>query len=124
MSSSPVALWIPFFLNNSAYIRIAINYWGFLYYVLIINTSDSVYNYVILMLACFDDNSSHLFISLMFSFHPDRSVDDIETSEQFKEVSNSYDILSDRDGRRCYDNGELSVAGPHSGCRGGTALLR
>jgi molecular chaperone DnaJ len=40
---------------------------------------------------------------LAMKFHPDRNPDDPSTEEKFKEASEAYEILSDADKRRAYD---------------------
>ncbi|XP_072959900.1 protein FAR1-RELATED SEQUENCE 11-like isoform X1 [Typha angustifolia] len=46
---------------------------------------------------------------LALRYHPDKNVDKPEASEDFKEVSFSYSILSDPERRRRYDNASLEV---------------
>ncbi len=45
-------------------------------------------------------------------YHPDVNPDDDESEERFKEISEAFAVLSDRDRRRAYDEfGEISLEG-------------
>ena len=49
---------------------------------------------------------------LAIQFHPDRNPNDKEAEEKFKELSEAYSILSDREKRRMYDQfGHAGVSG-------------
>ena len=55
---------------------------------------------------------------LALQFHPDRNPDDESATEKFKEAAEAYDVLSDEDKRRRYDQyGHAGVQG--AGARGG-----
>lgn len=41
---------------------------------------------------------------LALQYHPDRNGGSVESTEQFKLISEAYTILSDPNSRRCYDN--------------------
>ncbi len=43
--------------------------------------------------------------------HPDLNPGDAEAEEKFKEVASAYDLLSDPDKRKRYDNGEIDASG-------------
>ncbi|TWT57842.1 Chaperone protein DnaJ [Thalassoglobus neptunius] len=57
---------------------------------------------------------------LALRFHPDRNPDDSEATERFKEAAEAYDILSDDDKRRRYDQyGHAGVQGAGARSAGG-----
>ena len=43
------------------------------------------------------------FRKLALQYHPDRNPDNPEAEESFKRVSEAYDVLSDKDKKRTYD---------------------
>lgn len=43
--------------------------------------------------------------------HPDRNKDNPKASERFSDVTNAYDLLSDKDKRAQFDRGEIDVEG-------------
>jgi curved DNA-binding protein CbpA len=43
--------------------------------------------------------------------HPDRNKDNPKAAEKFAEVTNAYDLLSDKDKRARYDRGEIDAEG-------------
>lgn len=48
-------------------------------------------------------------------YHPDTNKDNPESVEKFKEVSAAYDILSDKEKRKKYDNNEIDADGKPTG---------
>jgi len=58
--------------------------------------------------------------SLAKQLHPDRNQDNPQAAKRFGEVTNAYDILSDKDKRARYDRGEIDEDGnPKSPFGGG-----
>lgn len=58
--------------------------------------------------------------SLAKQLHPDRNADNPKAAERFNQVTQAYDILSDKDKRARYDRGELDDEGnPKFGGFGG-----
>ena len=58
--------------------------------------------------------------SLAKQLHPDRNTDNPQAAKRFGEVTNAYDILSDKDKRARYDRGEIDEDGnPKSPFGGG-----
>ena len=55
--------------------------------------------------------------------HPDRNKDNPKAAERFSEVTNAYDLLSDKDKRARFDRGEIDADGnpanPFAGMGGG-----
>jgi DnaJ-class molecular chaperone len=49
--------------------------------------------------------------SLAKQLHPDRNRDNPDAAKRFAEVTNAYDLLSDKDKRARYDRGELDEEG-------------
>ena len=45
-------------------------------------------------------------------YHPDKNSNDSEAADMFKEVTFSYNILSDPDKRRQYDSAGFEVRNP------------
>ena len=59
--------------------------------------------------------------SLAKQLHPDRNSDNPKAAERFSQITNAYDLLSDKDKRARYDRGEIDEDGnPKSpfGCGG------
>ena len=50
--------------------------------------------------------------------HPDRNTDNPKAAERFSEVTNAYDLLSDKDKRARYDRGEIDADGNPTGFGG------
>ena len=58
--------------------------------------------------------------SLAKQLHPDRNQDNPQAAKRFGEITNAYDILSDKDKRARYDRGEIDEDGnPKSPFGGG-----
>ena len=58
--------------------------------------------------------------SLAKQLHPDRNLDNPKAAERFNQITQAYDILSDKDKRARYDRGELDEEGnPKFGGFGG-----
>ena len=58
--------------------------------------------------------------SLAKQLHPDRNKDNPKAAERFAQITNAYDLLSDKDKRARYDRGEIDEEGnPKSPFGGG-----
>jgi DnaJ-class molecular chaperone len=58
--------------------------------------------------------------SLAKQLHPDRNTDNPKAAERFSQITNAYDLLSDKDKRARYDRGEIDEDGnPKSPFGGG-----
>jgi len=61
--------------------------------------------------------------TLAKELHPDRNKDNPKAAERFSEVTNAYDLLSDKDKRARFDRGEIDADGnptnPFGGMGGG-----
>lgn len=51
-------------------------------------------------------------------YHPDLNKDDPKVKQKFQEVTNAYDLLSDKDKRVRYDRGEIDAEGKEQGFHG------
>src|SRR5687767_12048951 len=49
--------------------------------------------------------------SLAKQLHPDRNKDNPKAAERFSQITNAYDLLSDKDKRARYDRGEIDEDG-------------
>ncbi|MEP7209340.1 MAG: J domain-containing protein [Alphaproteobacteria bacterium] len=58
-----------------------------------------------------EDDIRKAYRRLAKKLHPDLNPGAKEAEEGFKEVSNAYDLLSDRERRRRYDSGEIDASG-------------
>lgn len=56
--------------------------------------------------------------------HPDKNKDNPKATERFSEVTNAYDLLSDKDKRAKFDRGEIDGDGNPAGFGGGFAGAR
>src|SRR4051812_14291236 len=54
-----------------------------------------------------DDEIKKAYRKLVREHHPDRNPDDPKAEDRFKEIQGAYDILSDPDKRREYDQGGM-----------------
>ena len=48
--------------------------------------------------------------TLAKELHPDKNKDNPKASEKFSDVTNAYDLLSDKDKRARFDRGEIHCA--------------
>jgi DnaJ-class molecular chaperone len=58
-----------------------------------------------------DDEIKKAYRSLAKQLHPDRNTDNPKAAERFSQVTNAYDLLSDKDKRARYDRGEIDEDG-------------
>ena len=58
-----------------------------------------------------DDEIKKAYRSLAKQLHPDRNKDNPNAAKRFSEVTNAYDLLSDKDKRALYDRGEIDEDG-------------
>ena len=58
-----------------------------------------------------DDEIKKAYRSLAKQLHPDRNADNPNAAKRFSEVTNAYDLLSDKDKRARYDRGEIDEDG-------------
>ena len=58
-----------------------------------------------------DDEIKKAYRSLAKQLHPDRNTDNPNAAKRFSEVTNAYDLLSDKDKRARYDRGEIDEDG-------------
>ena len=68
-----------------------------------------------------DDNQlKKAYRKLAMKWHPDKNPDDAKAQEKFKEISEAYGILSDKEKRSTYDNyGEQGLKEGGGGRGGG-----
>ncbi len=57
-----------------------------------------------------EDAIKRAYRRLAMRYHPDRNPGNAEAEKKFKEVQTAYEVLSDPDSRRRYDQGELGTA--------------
>ena len=63
-----------------------------------------------------DEDLKKAYRKLAMQYHPDRNPDDKEAEQKFKEVSEAYHVLSDKEKRAAYDRfGHAAFEGPGSG---------
>ena len=58
-----------------------------------------------------DEEVKKAYRSLAKQLHPDRNKDNPNAAKRFSEVTNAYDLLSDKDKRARYDRGEIDEDG-------------
>src|SRR5215213_1140246 len=58
-----------------------------------------------------DDEIKKAYRSLAKQLHPDRNSDNPNAAKRFSEITNAYDLLSDKDKRARYDRGEIDEDG-------------
>jgi DnaJ-class molecular chaperone len=58
-----------------------------------------------------EDEIKKAYRSLAKQLHPDRNKDNPDAAKRFAEVTNAYDLLSDKDKRARYDRGEIDEEG-------------
>ena len=68
-----------------------------------------------------DDDVKKAYRRLAMKLHPDRNPDDAEAEEKFKEASEAYEVLSDREKRGAYDQFGHAGVDPSAGGMGGGA---
>lgn len=69
-----------------------------------------------------DDDVKKAYRRLAMKLHPDRNPDDAEAEEKFKEASEAYEVLSDREKRGAYDQFGHAGVDPSSGGMGGAGF--
>ena len=66
-----------------------------------------------------EDELKKAYRKLALQYHPDRNPDDAEAEERFKEASEAYAVLSDREKRSAYDRFGFAGLGAEGGAPGG-----
>ena len=69
-----------------------------------------------------DDEVKKAYRRLAMKFHPDRNPDDANAEEKFKEASQAYEVLSDREQRGAYDQFGHAGVDPGAGGTGGAGF--
>ena len=69
-----------------------------------------------------DDDVKKAYRRLAMKFHPDRNPDDAKAEEKFKEASEAYEILADREKRHAYDQFGHAGVDPSAGGMGGAGF--
>ena len=66
-----------------------------------------------------DDEIKKAYRKLALKYHPDRNPDDPSAEEKFKELGEAYEVLSDEDKRKKYDQFGHAAFDPNAGFGGG-----
>ena len=69
-----------------------------------------------------DDDVKKAYRRLAMKLHPDRNPDDAEAEEKFKEASEAYEVLADREKRGAYDQFGHAGVDPSAGGMGGAGF--
>ena len=69
-----------------------------------------------------DDDVKKAYRRLAMKLHPDRNPDSVEAEEKFKEASEAYEVLSDREKRGAYDQFGHAGVDPSVGGMGGAGF--
>lgn len=77
--------------------------------------SKNLYNILGVAKTSTDTEIKSAYRRLARKYHPDINKDNQELVEKFKEVSSAYDILSDKEKRKKYDNNEIDSDGKPTG---------
>ena len=62
-----------------------------------------------------EDQIKKAYRTLAVEFHPDKNPGNVEAEERFKEISEAYEVLSDSEKRRMYDQYGHRASGPGAG---------
>lgn len=68
------------------------------------------------------DDIKKSYRELAKKYHPDKNPNNTEAEEKFKEISEAYEVLSDADKRKKYDNNDRFSGFDFSGMRGNRAI--
>ena len=69
-----------------------------------------------------EDDVKKAYRRLAMKFHPDRNPDDAKAEEKFKEASEAYEVLTDREKRNAYDQFGHAGVDPSVGGMGGAGF--
>ena len=69
-----------------------------------------------------EDDVKKAYRRLAMKFHPDRNPDDAKAEEKFKEASEAYEVLADREKRNAYDQFGHAGVDPSAGGMGGAGF--